>query len=219
MKLLLLFLAIQAWAVTPPYVIREVESPRDVQSITDNDRVLASQIDDIDLTAGGTVAGNLTISGSGNGIVFTDATKQTTAGQPAVISTGTFYTTDFTSDEATFNTCVATLTTTLTSATRVNIYLSGHLANTDGTAGAISAIGLLIDGDYFNGQSSTIGLAQGSNDGNSVINHPLGLTIRTVTALSAASHDFCVTLSDRGTAGTATWECDTSACQFHVSTP
>ncbi|MFH1742797.1 MAG: hypothetical protein ABIH23_27650 [bacterium] len=60
--LLLILFAIQAWAVTPPYVIREVESPRDVQSITDNDRVLASQIDDVDLRDGGTIEGTLTVT-------------------------------------------------------------------------------------------------------------------------------------------------------------
>lgn len=59
-----------------PFYLQEVEGKKDIGAINENFRSTSDKIKKIDLTSGGTVAGNLTLSGSGNGIVFPDGTVQ-----------------------------------------------------------------------------------------------------------------------------------------------
>ena len=102
MRALLLALLLPAAAVGEdlPNFLRKVTDERDVQGLMDNDRSLAASVKKVDLTAGGTVAGSLTvsgylavagdiiISGSGNGISFPDGTTQTTAAQTGDLTVG-----------------------------------------------------------------------------------------------------------------------------------
>lgn len=80
---LMLVLAPPARASEPPFYLRETAGRRDVGGINENDRALADSIRRSDLTNGGSVAGSLTLTGTGNGIVFPDGTTQTTAASAA----------------------------------------------------------------------------------------------------------------------------------------
>ena len=66
--LILAALASPVQAAAPPYYLDESQDKRSVGGINENDRSLYDYSRRTDLTSGGTVSGNLTVSGSGNGI-------------------------------------------------------------------------------------------------------------------------------------------------------
>lgn len=88
---LVLLLAFQARAADPPTYLREVKGPLDVGGLNENSRALADGIRRADLTNGGSVTGNLSLSGSlsPTSITFPDGTVQVSS-PPAPSSSSVF---------------------------------------------------------------------------------------------------------------------------------
>lgn len=144
---LMLVLAPPARASEPPFYLRETAGRRDVGGINENDRALADSIRRTDLTNGGSVAGSLTLTGTGNGIVFPDGTTQTTA----VISTTVARSTcvyiaagaSFQSTTEDPNVALATATLTITANSRIRMEGRGS------TASGGTGHNFLINGAFF----------------------------------------------------------------------
>lgn len=81
--------ALPAWAAEAPLYVQTTKTPQDAAALNEGLRALGDGQRRIDLTSGGTVAGTLTIDGTGNGITYPDGTSQTSAG-PTLNSTNTW---------------------------------------------------------------------------------------------------------------------------------
>lgn len=158
---------------------------------------------------------------SSSGICFSDGTCQTTAPAAAATyaSTATFITANFngigTGDGGECAAVVSTLTMT-TAARNVRMEWGGTAFKD--TAGDEPQVQIIVDGNFSPGFSASIGMRHAGNGG-ATERHDISFSYVTRTALTAASHTFCLNFT-RGTGGggTVTMECSArSRCWMRIS--
>lgn len=213
MGLLLLLLALPAGAAEVPFTLRQMEGPRDVGSVNENFRAIsdAARRAQNDVDALDTVDNTWTGVNTFNNAVF-NSSISINGGVFGTInaSTKTVATANAATASANLGPCLANISTiTLTTqAIPVDLIFSGAVLNSG--SGGLTNVSVLIDGQFPSGFTASRGMAQSVQPagGGGGYDH-IGFTYRTAT-LSAAAHNFCVTMSE--TVGDSTMDCVNSSC-------
>ena len=178
-----------ASATEPIYYNRTVEDQRDVGSINENFRTSADAARRSDLTNGGTISGNLTISGSGTGITFADGSVQTVA---AGVTNWVSSATRINPLSIAATVCgVCQATVTFTSPTASDTYAAWLNAAIGASSALIGSACILLDGvPITNGIGSSIMFA--ANGPTSGVGAFTSYREIQATTVSAASHNWCI---------------------------
>lgn len=196
--LLFLLLAPFANSTETPFHPLEMVSPQDVGAVNENFRNTADSIRRADITSGGTVAGNLTLSGTGTLLTFPDGTTQTTAAVVAaavVLSSRTFDLSDGNNNNRGFGPCITNSTTTITASGTYKIEIS-IVANETDSSTQEWWISFLQDGQWIAPFTSTLGCG-GTHNGGATFNISQVTCSVIVPAPSAASHSYCLQIASQ----------------------
>ncbi len=155
-----------------------------------------------------------------NGIKFGDGTTQTTAASSTNASSSTFVYGNISITQASFMTCINSTVTFTTRAVKVELELNGGTLDND-NASAVSQISVLVDGARIDALADLdAALNTNVQPGASTNNRtPSNFHYRTMSALTAGSHSFCIT--GKVDAGLVHFNCTkgggTRECKFTVS--